>query len=109
MPVSSVSSSPARSASASRVVMPLAAPGIATLAIFTFLGAWNDFLWPLLVTNDKNMRTVQIGLSLLQDQERLQFNVVMAGAVFVLVPTFTLFILGNRQLIRGLTAGAVKG
>ncbi len=63
----------------------------------------------LLVTNDKNMRTVQIGLSLLQNQERLQFNIVMAGVVLILIPTFALFILGNRQLIRGLTAGAVKG
>ncbi len=52
---------------------------------------------------------MQIGISLLQDQERLQFNVIMAGVVFILTPTVLLFILGNRQLIRGLTAGAVKG
>ena len=55
------------------------------------------------------MRTVQIGIALLQDEERFMFNTVMAGVVLVLLPTFALFIVGNRQLIRGLTAGAVKG
>jgi ABC-type glycerol-3-phosphate transport system permease component len=91
------------------IAVPLARPALGTLAVFSFLQTYNQYLWPLLVTNDKFMRTVQIGLVLLQDQERLQFNVVMAGAVFVTIPTFLLFILGNRQLIRGLTAGAVKG
>jgi sn-glycerol 3-phosphate transport system permease protein len=55
------------------------------------------------------MRTVQIGIALLQDQERMQFNTVMAGVVLILVPTMILFVFSNRQLIRGLTAGAVKG
>ncbi len=91
------------------IAVPLARPALGTLAVFSFLQTYNQYLWPLLVTNDKNMRTVQIGLSLLQDQERLQFNIVMAGVVLILIPTFALFILGNRQLIRGLTAGAVKG
>jgi len=91
------------------IAVPLARPALGTLAVFSFLQTYNQYLWPLLVTNDKNMRTVQIGLALLQDQERLQPNLVMAGVVFVLIPTFALFILGNRQLIRGLTAGAVKG
>ena len=62
-----------------------------------------------MITNDQQMRTVQIGIALLQDEERFMFNTVMAGVVLVLVPTFVLFIVGNRQLIRGLTAGAVKG
>lgn len=91
------------------IAVPLARPALGTLAVFSFLQTYNQYLWPLLVTNDKNMRTVQIGLALLQDQERLQPNIVMAGVIFVLIPTFALFILGNRQLIRGLTAGAVKG
>jgi sn-glycerol 3-phosphate transport system permease protein len=52
---------------------------------------------------------VQIGIAMLQDEERFAWNVVMAGVVIVMIPTFLLFIFGNRQLIRGLTAGAVKG
>ncbi len=92
-----------------KIVLPLARPALGTLAVYSFLQTYNQYLWPLLITNDQNMRTVQIGLALLQDEERFMFNIVMAGVVLVLVPTFTLFIFGNRQLIRGLTAGAVKG
>ncbi len=91
------------------IAVPLARPALGTLAVFSFLQTYNQYLWPLLVTNNQDMRTVQIGLALLQDQEREQFNIVMAGIVMILIPTFILFILGNRQLIRGLTAGAVKG
>ena len=91
------------------IVMPLARPALGTLAVYSFLQTYNQYLWPLLVTNKAEMRTVQIGLALLQDEERFMWNVVMAGVVIILIPTFTLFIAGNRQLIRGLTAGAVKG
>jgi ABC-type glycerol-3-phosphate transport system permease component len=91
------------------IAVPLARPALGTLAVYSFLQTYNQYLWPLLVTNDKNMRTVQIGLRMLQDQENLQYQLVMAGVVIILIPTFALFILGNRQLIRGLTAGAVKG
>ncbi len=92
-----------------KIVLPLARPALGTLAVYSFLQTYNQYLWPLLITNDQNMRTVQIGIALLQDEERFAFNTVMAGVVFVLLPTFILFIFSNRQLIRGLTAGAVKG
>jgi sn-glycerol 3-phosphate transport system permease protein len=91
------------------IVMPLARPALGTLGVYSFLQTYNQYLWPLLITNKAEMRTVQIGLALLQDEERFMWNVVMAGVVVILIPTFTLFIAGNRQLIRGLTAGAVKG
>jgi sn-glycerol 3-phosphate transport system permease protein len=92
-----------------KIVAPLARPALGTLAIYSFLQTYNQYLWPLLITNSKDMRTVQIGIALLQDEERFMFNIVMAGVVLILIPTFTLFIVGNRQLIRGLTAGAIKG
>ncbi len=91
------------------IVLPLARPALGTLAVYSFLQTYNQYLWPLLITNNVDMRTVQIGIALLQDQERMQFNTVMAGVVFILVPTMILFVFSNRQLIRGLTAGAVKG
>ncbi len=91
------------------IAVPLARPALGTLAVFSFLQTYNQYLWPLLVTNNTDMRTVQIGLSMLKNQEQMQFNIIMAGVVLILIPTFALFILGNRQLIRGLTAGAVKG
>jgi sn-glycerol 3-phosphate transport system permease protein len=91
------------------IVLPLARPAMGTLAVYSFLQTYNQYLWPLLITNDQSMRTVQIGLTLLQDEEHLKTNVVAAGVMIILVPTFLLFIFSNKQLIRGLTAGAVKG
>jgi sn-glycerol 3-phosphate transport system permease protein len=91
------------------IVVPLARPALGTLAVYSFLQTYNQYLWPLLITNNPDMRTVQIGIALLQDEERFMFNTVMAGVVIILIPTILLFIFSNRQLIRGLTAGAVKG
>jgi ABC-type glycerol-3-phosphate transport system permease component len=91
------------------IVLPLGRPALGTLAVYSFLQTYNQYLWPLLITNLPNMRTVQIGIALLQDEERFMFNIVMAGVVIILIPTIILFIFSNRQLIRGLTAGAVKG
>jgi len=91
------------------IVLPLARPAMGTLAVYSFLQTYNQYLWPLLITNDQSMRTVQIGLTLLQDEEHLKQNIVAAGVMIILVPTIILFIFSNKQLIRGLTAGAVKG
>jgi len=91
------------------IILPLARPALGTLAVYSFLQTYNQYLWPLLITNKSNMRTVQIGIALLQDEERLMINNIMAGVVFILIPTLVLFVVSNRQLIRGLTAGAVKG
>ncbi|HLJ58550.1 MAG TPA: carbohydrate ABC transporter permease [bacterium] len=91
------------------IVLPLARPALATLSIYAFLSAWNQYLWPLLVINSTDMRTAQIGLALLQSQEVVAWSLVMAGVVLILVPTVFLFILGYRHVVRGLTAGAVKG
>jgi sn-glycerol 3-phosphate transport system permease protein len=93
----------------SQIVLPLGRPALGTLAVYSFLQTYNQYLWPLLITNVPKMRTVQIGIALLQDEERFMFNTVMAGVVIILIPTIILFIFSNRQLIRGLTAGAVKG
>jgi len=91
------------------VVIPLSRAAIATLAVFSFLQAWNQYLWPLLVTNDPHMRTVQIGIASLQSEEIQRTNVVLAGTVIALLPMLFLVIAFQRFLVRGLTAGAVKG
>ncbi len=90
------------------VVLPLSRPVLASLAVFAFLSAWNQYLWPLLVTNDDNMRTVQIGLAALRGREIDSFNVVMAGTLIAAMPMFAMLVLFQGQLVRGLTAGAVK-
>jgi sn-glycerol 3-phosphate transport system permease protein len=92
-----------------RVAVPLARPQLAALAVFSFLAAWNQYLWPLLVTNDDRYRTVQIGLKQLAASNVITFNLVMAGTLLAALPIFAVLVVFERQLIRGLTAGAVKG
>jgi sn-glycerol 3-phosphate transport system permease protein len=92
-----------------QIVIPLSRPALGTLAIYSFLQTWNQFLWPLLITNKKEMRTIQIGLNYLLNEETISFNNTMAGVMLAILPTVLLLILGQRQLIRGLTTGAIKG
>lgn len=92
-----------------RIVVPLSRPAIGTLAIYAFLSTWKQFFWPLLVVNSTRMQTVQIGIAQLWDAEVTNYNLIMAGLTIVLIPTITVVVLGQRQLVRGLTAGAVKG
>jgi ABC-type glycerol-3-phosphate transport system permease component len=91
------------------IVLPLSRPAIATLAVYSFLNSWNMYLWPLLITNSEQMRTVQIGISMLQFEEFTVWTLVLAGVTLVLLPSLLLLVLGLKQLVRGLTAGAVKG
>jgi multiple sugar transport system permease protein len=92
-----------------RIVLPLAAPGMATLAIFTFLGAWNDFLWPLIVINQDSLRTLPVGLALLQQRNTVNWGDTMAGTALAAGPMIVVFLVLQRRFIEGLTAGAVKG
>ena len=89
--------------------VPLIKPSLGALIIYVFLQSWNYYLWPLLVTDSVNMRTVQIGLGMLQGAEATDFRPVMAGAMVILIPSILVFIIGQKQMISGLTAGAVKG
>lgn len=91
------------------LVLPLSRPALSTLAVYSFLSAWNMYLWPLLMTNSEKMRTVQIGISMLQFEEMTSWNLVLTGVTLVLLPSLLLLALGLKQLVSGLTAGAVKG
>jgi sn-glycerol 3-phosphate transport system permease protein len=90
------------------VVVPLARGALATLAVFAFLQAWNQYLWPLLVTNDPDMRTVQIGIAS-EAQNLARINVAFAGTVIAFVPMLLLVVAFQRSLVRGLFGGSVKG
>lgn len=92
-----------------RVAIPLARPMIAALTVFSFLNAWNQYLWPLLVTDNADYRTVQIGLEYLRNATPSSLNVVFAGSVLAVLPLLVILLLFQKQLIRGMTAGAVKG
>ena len=91
------------------VAVPLARPAIAAFTVFSFLLAWNQYLWPLLVADDRSHRTVQIGLRSLSSSNPDELNLVMAGTLIAAVPIAIVLIAFQRHLVRGLTAGAVKG
>jgi sn-glycerol 3-phosphate transport system permease protein len=91
------------------VAVPLARPAIAAFTVFSFLLAWNQYLWPLLVTDDDQHRTVQIGLKALAGGNVDKLNLVAAGTVVAGLPIFFLLLFFQRHLVRGLTSGAVKG
>ena len=91
-----------------RIMFPLSVPGIATLVIITFMGAWNDFLWPRIITNSDAMFTLPVGLTQLQQRYSSNVGTVMAGTVLTMMPMILVFVLMQRHFIEGMTAGAVK-
>ena len=91
------------------VVMPISKPAIASLGIYIFIQVYNQFLWPLLVTNTNRMRTVQVGMSILKEAEAVDYGAVLAGSILILIPAIFVFLFGHKHLIQGMTAGAVKG
>ncbi len=92
-----------------RVILPVSKTSLVTLGAYGFLTTWNMYLWPLLVTTNNSVRTVQIGLKQLQSQEvATEWGVVMAGVIVVIIPTLLLLFLGQKQLQKGLTQGALK-
>jgi sn-glycerol 3-phosphate transport system permease protein len=94
-----------------QIVVPLSGGSISAFAIFSFLGAWSQYLWPLIITNDASMRTVQIGIRFfLFDQERgTDWGALMAGAVIVMLPTLIIFLVAQRQLVKGIAMTGLKG
>jgi multiple sugar transport system permease protein len=92
-----------------QVVLPLARPALATLAVLSFLNNWNDFLWPVYVLLSPENMTLQPGLSMLQGAYRTHFAIVMAGAVVASVPVLVLFGIAQRQIVESVTGAAVKG
>ncbi len=87
-----------------RIVTPLSLPGVATLSIFTFMGSWTGFLWPMIVTSSMEMRTLPVGIALLQEYHITNWSQIMAGSTIAAVPMIIVFLSMQRQLIEGLTA-----
>ncbi|MCC6704353.1 MAG: carbohydrate ABC transporter permease [Thermomicrobiales bacterium] len=92
------------------MVVPMARPSILTFGLISLVAKWNEYLWPLVVTNEDRMRTLTVGLTYLFDSEgNTEWGVVMAGTVFVLAPLIIIFIWAQRFIIEGITSGATKG
>jgi multiple sugar transport system permease protein len=92
-----------------RIILPLSKPALVTLAIFTFMANWNDFLWPLIVTNDLETRTLPVGLSLLQGYYNIQFGKLTASTVISAIPVLIVFLFAQRFFIKGITLSGIKG
>ncbi len=92
------------------ICLPLARPVVGTLTLYLFIAKWNSYLWPLIVTNTQNMRTLPVGLSMVRQAEyAIGPEHLMAAAIFVIVPVLIVFFLAQKQLIEGIASGAVKG
>jgi len=92
------------------IALPITRPVVATFALFLFIAKWNAYLWPLIVTNTWNMRTLPIGLVMVREAEgTLGWQHVMAASLLVLLPVLVVFFLAQRQIIEGIARGAVKG
>ncbi len=92
-----------------QIVLPLTRGGLAVLALLSFLNAWNDYLWPLIALRSPDMFTLPIGLATLSGLYRIEWGMIMAGAVLTTLPVLVVFYFTRHHLISGLAAGAVKG
>jgi len=91
------------------VAIPLVRPTLGALGLFSFLSSWNQYLWPSLITTEDDMNTVQTGLRHLASSDLDKPNLIMAGTIIAAVPILIVLVVFQKQLVRGLTAGAVKG
>jgi multiple sugar transport system permease protein/sn-glycerol 3-phosphate transport system permease protein len=92
------------------IALPLSRPVLGTLVLYLFLAKWNSYLWPLVVTNTQNMRTLPVGLAMVRSAEySIGPEHLMAASLFVLVPVLVIYFIAQKQLIEGIASGAVKG
>jgi multiple sugar transport system permease protein len=92
-----------------KVILPLSKPALATLAIFAFMGSWKDFLWPLIVTNRIDMRTVEVGIASFSNLYTTDWPHQMAAAVVVMLPIVIVFLLAQKYFVKGITMSGIKG
>lgn len=90
------------------IILPLCKPVIAALGIFTFMGSWNAFLWPLIIMIKENMYTLPVALANLSGQHATKFGLLMAGAVVVVIPVLIVFIVAQRYVIKGVAVTGLK-
>jgi multiple sugar transport system permease protein len=91
-----------------RVIIPLSKPALATLAIFTFMGVFNDFIWSLIVINSEELKTVQLGLATFRDKYLTQWDLLMAGSVTATLPILIVFFIAQKYFIQGITLSGLK-
>jgi multiple sugar transport system permease protein len=92
-----------------QLIIPLSRPALATVAIFTFLASWDEFVWALTVINDPSRRTLPIAIALFQGQHSTSWGLVFAASLIAILPVLAIFITFQRQFVSGIASGALKG
>lgn len=92
-----------------KVAMPLVTPALSALAIFTFLGNWTAFFWPLIVTTSKELYTLPVGLTSFSVEQAIQWEMIMTGAALATIPTLLVFLVLQRYIVRGVMLAGLKG
>jgi len=92
-----------------RLILPLSRPALATVSIFTFLAAWDEYVWALTIINDPSKRTLPIAISIFQGQHLTNWGLVFAASTITIIPVIVVFAIFQKQFVRGLTADALKG
>jgi ABC-type glycerol-3-phosphate transport system permease component len=92
-----------------QVVIPLCRPALAAMGIFTFMYAWEDFFWPLIIVSDSNLYTAPLGLALFVQKNRAAWDLLFAGSVIATIPMILVFLFFQRQFIRGIALTGIKG
>lgn len=92
-----------------RIIIPLSKPALASLGIFTFMAAFNNFMWPLIVTNSEALRTVPLGLAIFRDRYLTDWDLLMAGSVTATLPILIVFFFAQKYFIKGITLSGIKG
>jgi multiple sugar transport system permease protein len=92
-----------------KIAMPMVVPAISALAIFTFLGNWTAFFWPLIVTTSKELYTLPVGISSFSAEASIQWELIMTGAAIGTIPTLLVFLALQRYIVRGVMLAGLKG
>lgn len=91
------------------ILIPTTTPALTTVFISSFVGTWNTYLWPLIVTNVNEMRTAQVAITMLNSEASSDYGVVMAASTIILLPSILVFVLFQRKIVGGMMSGSVKG
>lgn len=92
-----------------KIIMPLSKPALATIAIFHFMYNWNDFLWPMVITNSMSMRTLPVGLALFRGEHVIEYGMLTAGAVLALLPIVLVYLYAQKYFVQGIALTGLKG
>ena len=92
-----------------RITLPLVKPALATLAIFNFIGDWNAFLWPLIVSSTPKMYTLPVGLAYFSSENLMRWEMIMTGSTVSTIPLIIVFLLFQKHIVKGIALTGLKG